>query len=128
MKRKSGQIEKVKNFLYQMGAWSPYTLGSGAVKARRKFRKIKRMAFERCPEYKADGAFIAIYHAFRLVKFDRYGRYWEDLRKCFPKQSWDNTTNKLVHTPSDFKRDQCRKWSLNGPILAPKEDNANAQV
>ena len=128
MKRKSGQIEKVKNFLYQMGAWSPYTLGSSAVKARRKFRKIKRIAFERCPDYKADGAYKAIYYAFRLRRFDKYGRYWEDLRKCFPRPTWNNETDKLTYEETGFKKDQCRKWSLNGPVQPLKEENADPKV
>lgn len=121
MKRKSGQIDKVKNFLFQMGAWTPYSLGASAVKSRRKFRKIKRMAFERRPDLKVDGAYIAIYHAFSLHKYDRYGLYWEDLRKCFPTPRWDRESNKLVYDKSDSKREDCRKWSLNGPIPPAKE-------
>ena len=102
-------IEKVRNFLYQMGAWSSYTLGPSAVKTRRKFRKMKRLAFKRCPEWKSFGAYVAIYHAFNLVRYSRNGLWWPDYQNCFKTPRWDRDTNKMVYDEPKIKWTQYRK-------------------
>ena len=120
--RTRGQIAKVRNFLFQMGAYDSYLKSPfGNKKVKRRFRKIKRLAFERVPSYmKNDSAYQVIYHAFKLHQYGTGGYYWKDLRRTFRQPRWDRETSKMVYDEPEMHYSKCRRWSLNGPVT-PEE-------
>jgi len=114
------RMDKVRAFLHAMGA-RDYTFFGDTKEAKRKFRKIKRMATKRChysgrPQPQGIEVYEAIYDAFELNKYTMHGGYyWKDLRplltepnpgSCFPKR----------RRVSQEEFGACRTWGLHGPV------------
>lgn len=109
-------------------------MGRHSKKQRRKFRKIKRKALKHSPwlkerEHSREDLFMAIYYAFKLNKFTRYGGYyWPDLRPLITEPDPNGGWFPKRRTPTQEELSQCRTWSMNGPrlervVLKEKEDS-----